>query len=158
MYPTPVAQLRTHEHRQALLEASLMGQGTGTITVRCRGRCTELMHDAYSLPFKCLLGRTCYAQVPTPLQAEGDMTLLFGLAHGHTGVQQVLGDMPLHVASRIGDLGTVQALLDSKADPEAQNEVTMWAVQPGACHGPASGGTDAVKAGAAPRNTVRACR
>ena len=43
--------------------------------------------------------------VPTPLQAEGDM--------------------PLHVASRRGDPDAVQALVDSKADLEAQDEVTM---------------------------------
>ena len=43
--------------------------------------------------------------VPTPLQAAGDM--------------------PLHVASRRGDPDAVQALVDSKADLEARDEVTM---------------------------------
>ena len=66
-------------------------------------------------------GGTCYAHamhmtectdVPTPLQAEGDM--------------------PLHVASRRGDPDAVQALVDSKADLEALDEVAMWAMQCGA--------------------------
>ena len=43
--------------------------------------------------------------VLTPLQAEGSMTL--------------------HVASRKGNPGVVQALVDSKADLEARDEVTM---------------------------------
>ena len=43
--------------------------------------------------------------VLTPLQAEGNMTL--------------------HGASRRGNPGVVQALVDSKADLEARDEVTM---------------------------------
>ena len=42
--------------------------------------------------------------VPTSLQAEGNTML--------------------HIASRSGDLGVVQALVDSKAELEARNEVT----------------------------------
>ena len=74
--------------------------------------------------------------VPTPLQAEGDMLL--------------------HVASRRGDPDAVQALVDSKADLEARNEVAMLPVQPGVCH-ICGGGDDAIEGGAAVWCMIRAC-
>ena len=32
------------------------------------------------------------------------------------------GDTPLHLAARVGDLGAVESLLASKANPDAQNK------------------------------------
>ena len=65
--------------------------------------------------------------VPTPLQAEGVMTL--------------------HVASRRGDPGAVQALVDSKADLEARDEVTMQRVQSSLSNTPSAYVTISTQAG-----------
>ena len=55
---------------------------------------------------------------------------------------------PLHYASKYGNAGAVQVLVDSKANMEAHDELAMWPVQPGVCH-TFGGGVDAGEGGAA---------